>query len=203
MALTVLAAIAAPVAPVAPVDLFAVALAVTQLEEQFEEQVGSWPAADTPQREQPAVAFGVADYHADGGVVEAVAVVAAAVAVVVAAAVVAAVAGVAPPEQQHARVGHVVCAASVVDVVDAECAGCAGRAGHAERVIRAGHVEQPVPGYVSGYCLVYSGCWRRSEQAKGWYSKISDGDTVPEEAAVEYTAEVGTETDAVVVLTRV
>lgn len=86
MALTVLAAIAAPVAPVAPVDLFAVALAVTQLEEQFEEQfeeqVGSWPAADTPQREQPAVAFGVADYHADGGVVEAVAVVAAAVAVV-------------------------------------------------------------------------------------------------------------------------
>lgn len=188
MALTVLAAIAAPVAPVAPVDLFAVALAVTQLEEQFEEQVGSWPAADTPQREQPAVAFGVADYHADGGVVEAVA------------AVVAAVAGVAPPEQQHARVGHVVCAASVVDVVDAECAG---RAGHAERVIRAGHVEQPVPGYVSGYCLVYSGCWRRSEQAKGWYSKISDGDTVPEEAAVEYTAEVGTETDAVVVLTRV
>lgn len=200
MALTVLAAIAAPVAPVAPVDLFAVALAVTQLEEQFEEQVGSWPAADTPQREQPAVAFGVADYHADGGVVEAVAVVAAAVAVVVAAAVVAAVAGVAPPEQQHARVGHVVCAASVVDVVDAECAG---RAGHAERVIRAGHVEQPVPGYVSGYCLVYSGCWRRSEQAKGWYSKISDGDTVPEEAAVEYTAEVGTETDAAVVLTRI
>lgn len=194
MALTVLAAIAAPVAPVAPVDLFAVALAVTQLEEQFEEQVGSWPAADTPQREQPAVAFGVADYHADGGVVEAVAVVAAAVAAVVVAAAVAAVAGVAPPEQQHARVGHVVCAASVVDVVDAECAGCAGR---------AGHVEQPVPGYVSGYCLVYSGCWRRSEQAKGWYSKISDGDTVPEEAAVEYTAEVGTETDAVVVLTRV